>query len=180
MRLLVVPRWSGSQSSDFYPWLERQAAKIFSSIEIVPLAVPPVIEASLSLLAPLLEEAPSETIVLGHSVGFQAVMRAAAVARRETTLRGFLGVAPWFTVDRPWPEILPWINEPFDYQKTRGLVRHTNVLLSDNDPFTANYEETQRLFEERLGASVTVNSGAKHFNNQEEPAVLQTLLQMAR
>ena len=46
------------------------------------------------------------------------------------------------------------------------------VLVSTNDPFTADAAETRRLFEERLGAEVRIHEGAKHFNASEEPAVL--------
>jgi hypothetical protein len=52
------------------------------------------------------------------------------------------------------------------------------VLLSDNDPFTRDAEETRRRFVEALGAHVQIVAGRQHFNASEEPAVLDTILRL--
>jgi hypothetical protein len=83
-------------------------------------------------------------------------------------------VAGWITVDKPWPTLLPWL-EPFDWESARVHIGHSVLLISDNDPYTSNSSETASLFESRLASTVVIERDAKHFNANEEPAVLREL-----
>lgn len=187
MRLLVIPRWGGTPADDFYPWLVAalgtRADDPFEEIEVAGMPAPssPTIEAwSAAVLERLGDPArAAETVVVGHSVGFQAVMRALAAMPDGARVRGALGVAAWWHVDRPWPAIVPWTTEPFDVARTRAAALRVDVLLSTDDPFTADSRETKRLFEERLGARVDVVEGGGHFNGRHEPRVLDAILRTA-
>jgi len=167
--LLIIPRWGGTADHDFYPWLRGRLGEVVR-VDHVVLANPPTIDEALEVMVPRLERADARTIVLGHSVGVQAAMRALAAARRPTPLAALIAVAGWFTVDRPWPTIVPWIETPFDHVAMRAAVRELRVLLSDDDLFTADFRATRARFEQ-LGATVELEPGAKHFNAVEEPAV---------
>ena len=114
----------------------------------------------------------ARTVLLGHSVGAQTAMRALADLQSGTRVAGLLLVAGWWTVDEPWPAIQPWLDTPFDWDRTRAAAARRVVLLSTDDPFTADASRSRRLFEERLDAEVRVLPGARHFNGAEEPAVL--------
>lgn len=177
-RLLVVPRWSGHEDSDYYPWLRQRLVEAGFAGELVgaPLLPPsaPDLAATVAAVHERLgtAEQAERTLVLGHSVGAQAVMRAVAELPEGSSVGAVLLVAGWWDVDRPWPTIVPWIETPFAWDRTRAAARRCVVLLSTNDPFTADATRTRRLFEERLGADVRVHEGAKHFNASEEPAVL--------
>jgi uncharacterized protein len=173
--VLIVPRWGGSPEHDFYPWLEAQLAARGVATEYVTLDNPPTITAALASLVPRLERAADDSIVLGHSVGVQAAMRALASANRARPLAGLVAVAGWFGVDRPWAEIVPWIETKFEHVRVPHAVRTIRVLISNDDPFTADAGTTRRLFEERLGADVEVVPGNAHFNAPEQPAVLRAL-----
>jgi hypothetical protein len=63
-----------------------------------------------------------------------------------------------------------------DLGRVRAAARRFIVLLSDNDPFTSDYARNRQLWEERLGAEVVLAPGGRHFNNPQEPAVLETFL----
>lgn len=177
-RLLLVPRWSGTPDSDGYPWLRRQlpGAGFEGALEAVPLVPPdaPDVAATVAAVVDGLgsPERAARTLVMGHSVGAQAVMRAVAQLPDGATVGAVLLVAGWWTVDRPWPTIVPWIETTFAWERVRAAAPRCVVLVSTNDPFTADAAETRRLFEERVGAEVRVIEGAKHFNASEEPAVL--------
>jgi uncharacterized protein len=177
-RLLVVPRWSGHADSDCYPWLRRRlvASGFGGELAAVALLSPdaPDLAATVAAVRERLSPADqaARTLVLGHSVGAQAVMRAMAELPEGAQVGAVLLMAAWWDVDRPWPTIVPWIETPFAWDRTRAAARRCVVLLSTNDPFTADAARTRRLFEERLGADVRVHDGAKHFNASEEPAAL--------
>lgn len=167
-RVVLVPRWSGTEESDWYPWLRRHL-----QVEVVPLRPTPDAPEIAPCVAELMSRVddPSETLLIGHSVGCQVILRTLAELGRPAN--GVLLVAGWWTVDAPWDSIRTWIETPLDTD--RIVADRTHVLLSDDDPFTADYEKTRRLFEQRLGATTEVHPGAKHFNKAEEPAVLEAI-----
>jgi predicted alpha/beta hydrolase family esterase len=137
----------------------------------------PEIEACLEELAGL---RPERTLLVGHSVGCQVLVRALARLREPEAARApaLLCVAGWWTVDRPWDTLRPWIEVPFDHGRTAARCAHIEVLLSDDDPFTHDVEATRRRFVEALGAEVRVAPGRRHFNAPEEPAVLAAVLRI--
>lgn len=185
-RLRIVPRWAGHPESDFYPWLMRallEGEERSPYRDVRALAMPdpnlPTIDAWVGRLSAELERdlgAAQETVLVGHSVGCQALLRYLASLPQGVTFRGALLVAGWLSIDTPWDSIRPWIETSFDLARARERVSDLVVLLSDNDPFTADYQENKRAWEERAAARVVVAPGAKHFNAAEEPAVLDILL----
>jgi uncharacterized protein len=188
LRLLIVPRWAGHASSDFYPWLTVQVCaevpRRFGEVRALDLPEPqtPTLEGWCGGLRAALGEDPallSRTVVLGHSVGCQAALRTLAALPPGLSIAALLCVAGWWTVDRPWDAIRPWIEAPLDLERARAAAGRIRVLLSDNDPFTADHEEGARAWQDRLGAEVLRVPGARHFNAVEEPAVLQALLSLA-
>jgi len=75
---------------------------------------------------------------------WQAALRPLAATRRASPLAALLVVAGWFTVDRPWPSLLPWIE---------------------------THATTKADFDARLGAVSQITPRARHFNAADEPAV---------
>jgi len=179
-RILLVPRWSGTAASDFYPWLARELASRAPHVqlEVAPLRPAPdrpEIEACLEELAGL---APARTLLVGHSVGCQVLLRALARLPGDARAPALVCVAGWWTVDRPWDTLRPWIEVPFDHERTAARCARIEVLLSDDDPFTRDAAETRRRFVEALGAEVQIVPGRQHFNAPEEPAVLTAVIRL--
>jgi predicted alpha/beta hydrolase family esterase len=177
-RVLLVPRWSGTAASDFYPWLERELAPRLR-LEVASLRPEPgapEIEACLAELAGL---DPARTLLVGHSVGCQVLMRALARLPDGARAPALLCVAGWWTVDQPWDTLRPWIETPFDHGRAAARCDQIEVLLSDNDPFTRDAEETRRRFVAALDAEVHIVPGRKHFNAVEELAVLTAIARLA-
>ncbi|HLM74911.1 MAG TPA: alpha/beta hydrolase [Polyangiaceae bacterium] len=183
-RLRIVPRWGGNPESDFYPWLARVLAERspapFDDVRALAMPEPslPTIDGWVGRLSTDLGAdlgtAP-ETVLVAHSVGCQALLRYLASLPEGVKYRGALLVAGWLSIDKPWESIRPWLETSPDLARARAAVGDLIVLLSDNDPFTADYQENKRAWEERADARVIVAPGAKHFNAAEEPAVLDIL-----
>jgi predicted alpha/beta hydrolase family esterase len=152
------------------------AHKTFSSVSFCVLHNPPEIETSLQQVSHALAQSDEPTILMGHSVGVQAAMRATTLHK----VAGLFGVAGWWGVDQPWPTLLPWMQTTFAHEKVIENAAKRFILLSDNDPFTANASETQQLFQSRIQAQTKIIPGGKHFNQSEEPAVLDALLDFVR
>jgi hypothetical protein len=179
--LTLVPRWAGRPESDFYPWLTarlQEPPAPFASVRTLAMPEPerPVISAWVSTLTAALGPLPAEdTVLLGHSVGCQAVLRYLETLPPGHAVAGALLVAGWWEVDKPWDSLRPWLDTPVELARVRGAARRFVVLLSDNDPFTSDHARNRRLWEERLGAEVRLVPGARHFNAHQEPAVLDAL-----
>jgi predicted alpha/beta hydrolase family esterase len=180
--LFIVPRWAGRPDTDFYPWLEgqvRESRQGITSVRTLDMPNPaqPTIEAWVGTLSRAVGPSPEpSTLLMGHSVGCQAVIRYLATLPPGRVIDGVLLVAGWWDVDKPWESIVPWIETPVELARVRAAARRFVVLQSDNDPFTADHARNRGLWEERLGAEVVLAPGARHFNNPREPAVLETLL----
>jgi predicted alpha/beta hydrolase family esterase len=182
---VIVPRWSGHARVDWYPWIQDQLADAPQQVEVVELPRPsaPVIDDCVAALGSALgtdPEALRSTLLIGHSVGCQALMRYLASLRPGQAGPALLCVAGWWSVDSPWPTIEPWISTPIDLASLRANTSRIVVLLSDNDPFTADWRANQLLWEQRVGAQVEISSGGRHFNASEEPAVLDLVRRLAR
>lgn len=178
-RVIVVPRWGATPHDDWYPWL-RRALGARADVAVCDLPEPdePVIRRWVPHVAAAVGREPAalaRTVLVGHSVGCQALLH--VLGGLGAPVRGTLCVAGWWRVDAPWPSLQPWLRaaEGHDLAAVRAAAGRLAVLLSDNDPFTADAEANARLWTERLGARVRVVPGAEHFNHAEAPAVLETL-----
>lgn len=189
-RVCIVPRWAGGADSDWYPWIRAELAREYGSavqVDVLELPNPkePLIEQCVAALVTELGDDPralSETLLVGHSVGCQALMRylasLAPTGDEPEGVEQLVCVAGWWTVDEPWPSIRPWIDTRIDLPRLRATAGRVSVLLSDNDPFTADWRANKTAWELRLDASVRVAPGGKHFNRSEEPAVLELLREL--
>lgn len=198
-RVVIVPRWAGGATDDWYPWIREQLRLDPGGelrVEIVELPNPdaPVIDQCVaeltSKLGAELEDLRS-TILVGHSVGCQALLRylaeltpspasaSSSSAGVEVGPERLLCVAGWWTIDEPWPSIRPWIDTSLDLPRLRAnTAGGVTVLLSDDDPFTRDWRENKATWEQRLDADVRVASGGRHFNGAQEPGVLALLREL--
>jgi uncharacterized protein len=178
LTIVLVPRWGGTRENDFYPWLseriEQELGARLVVVDLVPTKEAPEPGPTIASVEKAIADDPAQTIVIAHSVGCRAALRAAETL--TTPLRGLLCVAGWFTVDEPWIAIMPWLRDAKKPVAPRSQRIH--VLLSDDDPFAADQEATRRDFE-AIGAHVTIVPGGKHFNRSEEPDVFRALQALA-
>ncbi len=185
-RLVVVPRWGGGPASDWYPWLAAELGRIapppFDVVEVAAMPDPdlPTVPGWVSRVGEVLGDDPEalrRTVVAGHSVGCQAVLRALAELPDGVSVGGVLCVAGWFWVDEPWDTLRPWLETPFDVGRAhRAAGDRVVAVLSDDDPFTADWRANAAAWAARLGATTLVVPGAGHFNGRQYPPIRQSLL----
>ena len=143
----------------------------------------PTITAWTSRISELIGDDPeviSRTVLVGHSVGCQAVLRYLEGLPKNVHVQGVLCVAGWFSVDEPWDAIRPWIDTPIDFDHVRAAANKTAVLLSDNDPFTSDWQANRKLWEQRLDADVSILPGARHIKDKQRDEILQAVLNLAQ
>jgi predicted alpha/beta hydrolase family esterase len=183
-RLGIVHRWGGAPGADWYPWLRDELRALdpppFDAIGIPELPDPdaPRPETWVPALSEWLGEDPRDraaTVLVGHSIGCQTIVR--ALAEGGSPVEGCLLVAPWFWLDEDSRDETSelWAT-PFDDAAARAAAGKFVALLSKNDPYTSDWEANARACEARIGAEVVVEPGGGHFTGDREPKVLEFVL----
>jgi predicted alpha/beta hydrolase family esterase len=184
MHILLISRWSGHPTSDWYPWLAKQVADLGATIDVPALPHPesPEIASWTVAVREALGALPTgtRTLVVGHSVGNHAILRALASMDAPASLVGALFVAGWWTVDDAWPALIPWMHHDEDLAKARRALPFSEVLVSDNDPHTSDYRANAKEWETKIGSTVRIVPGARHFNGKMEPAVLEAVTRLVK
>jgi uncharacterized protein len=184
-RIYIFPRYSGDENSDWYQKAKKELMLRDAQTLVIPLSFPnwdkPEIPEFLSFVehAIPLNELDETTYFVGHSVGCRAVLRFLnEMLKKKQSLKigGLMFVAGWWTIDNAWSQLEQWINFTADYPKIREMCNGNVItLLSDNDPYTYDYRQNKKHWEEKLKADVLVIPGAKHFNNEGHEEVIRNL-----
>lgn len=184
--LVIVPRWGGTPEHDWYPWITKELnyQSDFLSVQICNMPNPetPTIAEWTDFLLSVLSQYKEDldrVVLVGHSVGCHAVLHALQKLNSNEQIDSAVFVAGWWSVDSPWESILPWIHAEHNFEKIRLSAKNLMLLLSNNDPFTADYKSNATLWESRLSCKVLLVKEAKHFNAREEPEVLSLLKEIA-
>ena len=90
-------------------------------------------------------------------------------------MRGSIFVAGWFDVDSPWPAIEPWVQPIDGMERAKTAAGQVATILSDNDPFTSDWQDNRRQWQEKMDASVEIVPGGQHFNGSTYPIIIETL-----
>jgi hypothetical protein len=187
-RLGIVHRWDGSPGADWYPWLRDEVQALdprrFDEVGIPAMPAPesPDPATWIPALRAWLGDDPADlaqTVLVGHSVGCQTIARTLATLSDGVDVEGCLFVAPWFWLDEGEQDEISarWEKTSFDDAAARRAAGKVVALVSDDDPFTSDWEANAKAWEDRLGAESVLERGAAHFNERREPRILELLLE---
>ena len=146
-----------------------------SVVELAPHPSAAVPDQSIGALRSALGQDGPETLLIGHGLGGQAMLR--LLAELDEPVAGFLGVGPWWDISEPWPLVRPWLSA-FDYPRARENAGAVRVLLSDHDPYHWSTNAATGAWRYAMGGEVTVLPGAFDFSEPSQPAVLAAASEM--
>ncbi len=187
-KVYIVHGWDGSPDEPLFMWLDANLS--LKGYQVKRLRMPdpetPIIEPWLATLQKEVE-LDEHTILVGHSVGCQAVMRFLEAQNESTRIAGMLLLAPWMhldqtTIEEEGEEVIeiaqPWMETPINFEKVKRLSSQVVAIFSDNDEFVPVSEET--FFAEKLGAKTIMEHEKGHFspaeNISELPSALEAIL----
>lgn len=182
-RVIFVHRWSGGPLDDWRPWLKSELEKL--GYEVLNPEMPdtdvPVIEKWINHLASVAGTPDAETYFIGHSIGCQAILR--YLETLTTPVGGALFVAGWFNLenleDEESEEIAkPWIETPIDLEKIRRVLSKSTLIISEDDPYGAFKENTEK-FSEFVTRTVVLRD-AGHITQEKQPTVLSEFLSLTQ
>lgn len=141
-RAIIVHRWSGSPETDWYPWLKKSLEDKGYAVTTptIPDADTPTIEAWQASLTSVIVAPDAELVLVGHSIGCQAVLRYLASITEDVQVANVVLVAPWLQVanlEGPEEEKIaqPWEKTPIDWDAVRRHAPNATLIFSDDDMY---------------------------------------------
>ncbi len=171
MKVYIIHGWDGSPQEPMHKWLRAslEAKGYEVTAPMMPDPAVPKIETWVGALAEIIS--PDEnTILVGHSVGCQAVLRYLQTLAPNKKIKGIVLIAPWMELDEKTMEeegeeaeaiAKPWMETPIDFKKIKGVAGKVVAIFSDNDPFVPIGQKT--IFKKELAAEIIIEKGKGHF-----------------
>lgn len=187
-RVFIIHGWGGFPEEAWFPWLKQQLERkgFQVSVPSMPETENPKIETWVPFLTQQVGQPDTETYLVGHSIGVQAILR--YVQTLNQPIGGILAVAGFFKLipgslqPEEEPIAQPWQTIPIDTEKVKEHALKISAIFSDNDPFVGL--ENQVLFGERLKAKTLVLPDKGHMGSsdgfKEIPEILIEFLELTK
>ncbi len=168
-RVIIIHRWDGTPTNDWYPWLKKECERKGFEVTIpeMPNTSEPKIAEWVTHLNKIIGNVDNETILIGHSIGCQTIMRYLETLPEQTKVGKVVFVAGWFKLDNLEDESVtqiaqPWLQTSIDFDKVKKKIDGLTVFLSDNDPYNF-LQDNAKIFKEKLSAKVIIEKNKGHF-----------------
>lgn len=169
-RVFLVHKWGGNYELDWFPWLKKNLEN--AQYEVVEVKIPdpenPVIKDWVTVLSNAVGAPDEDTYFVGHSIGCQTIVRYLETIDKK--VGGAVFVAGWFNLANLEGEETekianPWINIPIDLEKVKNNLKHSRLIISDNDPYEY-FDLNKEKFSE-LGSEILVLLNAGHIRMED-------------
>lgn len=178
-RIFLVHGWGGKPEGGWFPWLKEELEhKGFSVLSVrMPEPSKPEPKAWVKALSAAVEIPRNNCFLVGHSLGCITILRYLETLGEHQEIGGAVLVAG-FSEGLGFREISSFFTEPLHWKKVRSHCKSFTAIHSDDDPYvTPKYGE---VFRQQLGAKVIMARGMGHFEQKENPLILQAVLDAAK
>ncbi len=180
-RVFIVHGWDGSPDELLHKWLKAELEKNGFRVVVpqMPNSKKPMIEAWVSKLEEIVGAPDKDTILVGHSIDCQTILRYLEKLNPASKVGGVVFVAPWLTLlnlesEEEWRVADPWLNTPI---RETDIIKHTpkiTAIFSDNDPYVPS--ENIELFKKRFNAEIIIEHQKGHFTADDGVEKLESAL----
>jgi hypothetical protein len=187
-RIFLVHGWGGNPNIDWFPWakntLRGQGFDVYAPG--MPDTNYPKITPWVNRLRDVVGETKKDDIIVGHSIGCQAVERYLQTLSVDTRLNKVILIAPWVILTRKTFEemgenedvVKSWYEEPIDYEKIKNMAKWTAVF-SDDDPFV-NYQDNYLVYKNKLNAKIILKEKQGHFSQEQGITEIPFLMELLK
>jgi len=180
-KALIIHGWDGNPNEPLHEYLKKELTLL--GYEVVTPAMP---NPAVPIIADWLDKVKSVfdqdfDLLIGHSIGCQAVLRFVETLNLENKIPKMVLIAPWMkldmrTIEEEGEDVVdvakPWTETPIDFEKIKNQVESITTIFSDNDPYVPL--DQADFFKEELGAQVFIEKGQGHFTESDAFEKLQT------
>lgn len=189
-KVFIVHGWDGNPDEPVLKWLRLKLEEGGYSVSAPAMPNPetPKIESWVNKLGEAVGVITEDIILIGHSVGCQAVMRYLETLPENSKISGLLLLAPWMkldeeTIKEEGPEVVeiarPWMETPIDFEKIKNTADKITAIFSDNDPFVPLDQE--EFFRNKFSAKTIIEHSKGHFSPSDDvfelPSALAAVLE---
>ena len=187
-RAFIIHGYLSHPKEAWLPWLENQleARGYVVSVPAMPHPEYPVIREWIDFIAQRVGEPDEMTVMIGHSIGAQAVLRyLETLARRGKSVARTVLVAGTFPT---WnslkdvaketegnPALVLWYTQGIDPSGLKNAAGQCTVIFSDNDSYI-DVEKAKTVFRATLDPHIIVERGKGHFNEDDQVTELPSAL----
>jgi len=189
-RVFIIHGWGGYPEEGCFPWLKKELEnkdfKVYNPA--MPNSLRPTIKEWVSFLAKQIGIPDKKTILFGHSIGAQTILRYLESLEESAEIEGVVMLAGWVNLTPIAYEAeedakigSPWIETPINWEKVKKHANKFISIFSDDDslvPFSDS-----KIFGEKLGAKIIVEHNKGHFSGSdgitELPSALNSILEIA-
>jgi predicted alpha/beta hydrolase family esterase len=179
-RAFIIHGYQGYPGEAWQPWLKAELGKRGYDVALpeMPHADHPTIPGWIAFITGLVGRPDGKTVMIGHSLGAQAVMRyletlggaGQAVGKTVLIACNFpTGMTPEAADETTGGDVVlrPWLTVGVDPEKVKKAMGRCTVILSDNDPYVP-FEEAKASFQKCIGVPIVVVTGKGHFNEDDK------------
>lgn len=190
-RVFIIHGWGGYPTEGCFPQLKKDLEeKGFSVITpAMPEPLIPKIDVWISYLNKQIGVADSNTILVGHSIGSQTILRYLQTLPKNVKIGGCVFLAPWVNLTDAAYETKedkniakPWLETPINWDEIKLHCKKFTAVFSDDDPLVPLSDS--EIFKKKLGAKIIVEKGKKHFSGsdgiKELPSLFESILEIAK
>lgn len=178
----IVHGWGGNSEEGWFPWLKKELeVRGFETVAFdMPETENPKIEAWVKYLEDNIQNPDEETILIGHSIGCQTILRYLEKLPENVKVGKVILVASWYTLfnleEEDLPIAEPWEKKPIDEKKVLEHISQKMIcIFSDNDPVVP--PENQKIFSEKYNAEIIVEHAKGHFSGDDGITELSVVLE---
>ena len=188
-RVFIVHGWDGYPEEGCFPWLKSELEKKGFTVfnPTMPEPLNPQIDAWVSFLKKQVGVPDENTILLGHSIGAQTILRYLESLHGNEKVGGAVFLAGWIHLtDKAYEDpgdveiAKPWLETPLDWDKIKSRSGKFVGIFSDSDPLVPISDS--EIFREKLGMIIVTEHNKGHFSGsdgiKELPSALEAILEV--
>lgn len=177
-KLVCVHGWAGSPDIGFWPWLRDEATKL--GLEVHAPQLPgnenPKLVEWVKIIESLVKDNQSETILIGHSLGCDAVLRYVERQPKTTKIKAIILIAP-FIDETDLKDLEEFHGQHIDVERVKLVAHQKIAFFSSNDKHVPLIESIE--YQHRIGSQVHILKNRGHFRDDDGckqiPEVLETI-----
>jgi len=189
-RVFIIHGWDGYPEEGCFPWLkaELESRGFIVKNPAMPEPLKPRIEIWVKYLKEQIGVPDENTILLGHSIGAQTILRYLESLPKDVKIGGAVFLAGWIHLTEAAYEeegdreiAKPWLDTPINWAEIRPKADKFIDIRSDDDPVVP-FSDSE-IFVNMLGAEIITEHNKKHFSGsdgiKESSSALNAILEIA-
>ena len=190
-QVFIIHGWGGYPAEGIFPYLKKELIRRGYKVKnpFMPNPLKPTIKKWVSFLNKAVGRPDTETILFGHSIGTQTILRYLEKLPKKTKIGGVVLLAPWIHLtDKAFEDkedkitAKPWLKTPLNWKKIKAHTDNFTAIFSDNDPVVPLTDS--KIFKSKLGAKIIIEHKRGHFSGnsgiKKLSSALKSILEISK